>query len=678
MSDIPNPAGTLDVELAQVQRLLATDPAQAAKQADRILGLAPGHPVATLLLGIARRLTGDTAGSIEALEPLTRSQPNWAAVHYEFGRSCGAAGRGEEAIAALRRAMEMQPTMPGAWNSLADELLRAGDEAGAEAVRVQRIELASRDPRLQGADAALRQNRFAEANTMLRQHLQEDPTDVVAMHLLAIVGLRLDQFVDAGNLLARCLELAPNYAAARHDYALVLDRQMRRGDALREIERALEADPGKPSYRQLQAVLLDRTGEYERAIEVYAGLLDEKPEQPEVWTSYGHTLRAAGREKDSIAAYQKAIEYRPDAGEAWWSLADFKTFEFSAEEKDAMRRQLDRGDLSDEDRLHFEFTLGKALEDAGDYRRSFEHYAEGNRLRRQAAPYDAASLTAGVQRTKALLTPAFFADRADCGSTARDPIFIVGLPRSGSTLLEQILASHSAVEGTMELPDMLAIVHELGDRGAEAGDWQYPEVLARLEQDEFRALGERYLASTRVYRKTDRPMFIDKMPNNFTNIGLIQLILPNARIVDARRHPLASCFSIFKQLFARGQQFAYSLDDLGRFYRDYVELMAHFDDVLPGRIHRVFYERLVDDTETEIRGLLDYCGLPFEERCLRFHETDRAVRTASSEQVRQPIYRGGMDYWRHFEPWLDPLKQALGPALDAYPGVPSSDAVSRN
>lgn len=493
------------------------------------------------------------------------------------------------------------------------------------------------------------------------------------MQLLAAAYLRLDQYVDAGKLLTRCLELAPNHAAAHHDYALVLDKQMRRGDALREIERALEADPGNPDYRNAQAVLLDRVGKYDRAIDVYASLLDEHPEQPKVWTSYGHTLRAAGRQGDSVAAYRKAIEYSPEFGEAWWSLADFKTLGFSAAETDEMRRQLDRTELTDDDRLHVEFALGKALEDAGDYHGSFEHYSEGNRLRRRMDPYDAAQLTAGVRRSKALLTPAFFADRADCGSAGRDPIFIVGLPRSGSTLLEQILASHSAVEGTMELPDMLAIVRELGKRGAGAGGWQYPEVLASLEPDEFRALGERYLESTRIYRNTDRPMFIDKMPNNFANVGLIQLMLPNARIVDARRHPLACCLSIFKQLFARGQAFAYGLDDLGHYYHDYVELMAHFDEVLPGRIHRVFYERLVDDTEAEIRGLLEHCGLPFEERCLRFFETDRAVRTSSSAQVRQPINRAGVDHWRHFEDWLDPLKQALGPVLDAYPAVPRFD-----
>lgn len=667
MNDHMDQAGLPDEALAQVQRLLASDAAKAAAEAERLLSSHPGHPAATFFLGVARRLSGDAAGSLAVLEPLARSQPDWPAVQYELGRSLGAAGQQEQAVAALRRAIELQPALPGAWCSLADALRAAGDDSAADDVCTQRIELARGDPRLNQAASALREGRPAEANTLLRQHLQADPTDVVAMQLLAAVAMRFGELTDAGNLLTRCLELAPNYASARHDYALVLDRQMRRGDALREIERALEGDPGNAEYRNVHAVLLDRVGEYDRAIDIYAGLLDERPEQPKVWTSYGHALRAAGRQDDSIAAYEKAIEYQPDSGEAWWSLADLKTFTFSPEQIEEIRRQLDRSDLSDEDRQHFEFTLGKVLEDAGDYAGAFEHYAEGNRLRREQAPYDSSQLTAGVQRSKALFTSDFFAARPDVGCPASDPIFIIGLPRSGSTLVEQILASHSAVEGTMELPDMLTIVRELGERGATAGDWRYPEVLAELEPDEIRALGQQYLDSTRIYRKTDRPMFIDKMPNNFANVGLIHLLLPNARIIDVRRHPLATCFSIFKQLFARGQPFAYGLEDLGHTYRDYAYLLSHFDQVLPGRIHRVFYEHLVGDTEAGIRSLLDYCGLPFEEQCLRFFETDRAIRTSSSAQVRQPIYRAGIDHWRHFEPWLDPLKTALGPVLEDYP-----------
>lgn len=670
MSDTPDPVETLEGALAQVEQLLGTDPALAAEQAAQILAAVPGDPVAMLYLGIAKRFTGDAAAALEALEPLARSHPDWANVHYELGRAHGTAGRGEQAVAALRRAVELQPALPGAWYSLASQLRAAGDEAAADAVCEQRIRLSAGDPRLEDAAAALREKRFAESNSLLRRHLQEDPTDVAAIRMLAEVGLRLGQIDDAGTLLARCLELAPNYTTARYDYALVLQQEMRPADALRQIDKALEADPRDPACRNLQAALLGRIGELDLAIEIYAGVLAEYPRQPKIWMRYGDALKAAGRQADSIAAYRRSIDLCPELGEAWWGLADLKTFTFEAGEIEKVRRQLEHADLSGEDRLHLEFTLGKALEDAGDYTGSFAHYAEGNRLRRVTAPYNASDFASYVQRSKALFTPGYFSSRARSGSPAPDPIFIVGLPRAGSTLLEQILSSHPDVEATMELPEVIAIARQLDQRYKEAAGPSYPDVLAGLEPGEFRSLGECYLASTRIYRKTSRPMFIDKMPNNFANVGLIHLMLPRARIVDARRHPLACCFSNFKQHFARGQHFTYSLDDIGHYYRAYVELMAHFDEVLPGRVHRVFYERLVEDTEAEVRRLLDHCGLPFDERCLHFHKNERAIRTSSSEQVRQPIFRYGLDHWRHFEPWLDPLKQALGPVLDAYPAVP--------
>jgi hypothetical protein len=336
-----------------------------------------------------------------------------------------------------------------------------------------------------------------------------------------------------------------------------------------------------------------------------------------------------------------------------------------------MRAQLARTDLSNEDRFHFHFAIGKALEDLERYAESFQHYAEGNRLRRRVIQYDGAEITDHVQRSRALFTPEFFARRAGVGCPSPDPIFIVGLPRSGSTLVEQILASHPQVEGTMELPDMVGLARELGGRKTLAQVSKYPEILATLAPGELQALGERYLAQTRVQRKSGTPFFIDKMPNNFLHVGLIHLVLPRARIVDARRHPLGCCFSNFKQHFARGQHFTYSLEDIGHYYRDYVELMAHFDTVLPGRVHRVLYERMIEDPEGEVRRLLDYCGLPFDERCMRFYENDRAVRTASAEQVRQPLYRDGVDHWRHYEPWLESLKDALGSVLDTYPGRPA-------
>jgi tetratricopeptide (TPR) repeat protein len=386
--------------------------------------------------------------------------------------------------------------------------------------------------------------------------------------------------------------------------------------------------------------------------------------------AFGHVLKASGRQTESIAAYRRSIELEPRLGEAWWSLANLKTVKFDAADIAAMQAQLQRSDLANEDRLHFEFALGKALEDARRYAESFGHYDAGNRLRLLDAHYDIETSTINLRRSQQLLTREFFDERAGLGFQAPDPIFIVGLPRAGSTLIEQILSSHSQVEGTMELQDVTDIARGIAERRKDKGDFDYLPLLAGVKAEEWRGFGERYLTTTRVHRKLGRAFFIDKMPNNFTHLGLIHLILPNARIIDARRHPLASCFSNFKQHFAMGQLFSYGLENIGRFYRDYVELMAHYDAVLPGRVHRVIYERMVDDTENEVRRLLEYCGLPFEDRCLRFYENDRIVRTASSEQVRRPIYKEGVDHWRHYEPWLDPLKVALGPVLEAYPNVP--------
>jgi tetratricopeptide (TPR) repeat protein len=393
-------------------------------------------------------------------------------------------------------------------------------------------------------------------------------------------------------------------------------------------------------------------------------VLARHPQQPKGWMSYGHALKTVGRSADCAAAYRKAVDQAPSLGEAWWSLANMKTYRFSEADLAAMEAQLAREDLERDDRLHLDYALGKAHEDAGRYAESFDHYARGAALRRAQVPYDPAVMSQHVARAKAVLTAELFASRAGQGCLAPDPIFILGLPRAGSTLVEQILASHSAVEGTMELPDVTAMARRLKDGSP------YPEVLATLTPEDLKALGEEFLARTRVQRKTDRPLFIDKMPNNWAHIGLIALMLPNARIIDARRHPMGCCFSGFKQHFARGQNFSYGLEDIGRYYADYVELMAHVDAVLPGRVHRVIYESMIEDPEAEIRALLAYCGLPFEESCVNFHENDRAVRTASSEQVRRPIFKDAVEHWQNYESWLDPLKTALGPVLSSYPAAP--------
>jgi tetratricopeptide (TPR) repeat protein len=387
-------------------------------------------------------------------------------------------------------------------------------------------------------------------------------------------------------------------------------------------------------------------------------------------------LKTANRPNEAIAAYRRAIAMKPTLGEAYWSLANLKTFRFTAADRMAMTAARACTELDAEDRLHLDFALGKALEDSADYARSFRHYADAARLRRTLQPYDAGRHSEFVRRCRTTFTADFFHCRPG-GHPSPAPIFIVGLPRAGSTLVEQILASHSRVEGTMELPDLPQIALELSGRGAGAdrpsgGDdsGEFLDAVAALSAQQRRALGARYLEQTQRQRKTTAAFFIDKMPNNFLYLGLIELILPNAKIIDARRHPLGCCFSAFKQHFARGQNFSYDLDDLGRYYRDYVELMAHFDAVLPGRVHRVHYEAMVENTEACVRALLEFCGLPFEAACLNFHLNDRAVRTASSMQVRQPIFRDGLDQWRHFEPWLGPLKESLGAVLDAYPEAP--------
>ena len=673
MSATQEAKGTLEVALKHTAQLLKTAPALAAEQAHEILKAVPQHPAATMLLGVAQRATGAIDDSRRTLQSIVAAHPNWALAHLELARTLALNEAGELAIAALRHALELKPELPDAWRELGDHLTVIGEVDAADHAYRQHIKHSTRDPRLMEAALALSENHIAIAERLLREHLKQHPTDVAAIRMLAEVAARLGRSGDARSLLERCLELAPGFTAARHNYAVVLHRQNEFAKALEQIERLLQSEPRHPAYRNLRAAALSRIGDYAEAIKAYADVLSEYPNNAKVWMSYGHALKTAGEQQDSIKAYRRSIELAPQLGEVWWSLANLKTFRFGADDIAAMRAQLERTDLTDEDRFHFHFALGKALEDAAAFADSFDHYKRGNSLRRAGIDYSAEANHSFVERSKRLFTAEFFAARQGFGTPAPDPIFIVGLPRSGSTLLEQILASHPLVEGTQELTNIVAIARELSDGPIYDAAGKYPSILQSLDGDRLRRLGERYIAETRVYRKTERPHFIDKLPNNFAHLGLIHLMLPNAKIIDARRHPLGCCFSGFKQHFARGQHFTYGLEDIGRYYRDYVELMAHYDSVLPGRVHRVIYEVLVDDLESEVRQLLDYCGLPFDARCLRFFENDRAVRTASSEQVRRPIYRDAVEHWRNYESWLDPLKQALGPVLSSYPAVPAME-----
>ncbi len=529
------------------------------------------------------------------------------------------------------------------------------------------IAAALRDPGLMAAAAALAANRLDEAETGLRAALRRDPFNVAAIRMFAELAGRLGRLRDAEVLLRRALELAPGFAAARANLATVLYRQNRPAEAIAELDRLLVERPDDPQLFTQKAAAAGRIGEYAEARRLYEAVLARAPDRPLLWLSLGHVLKTLGESEGAVAAYRRATDLSPMLGEAWWSLANMKTRRFTPAEEAAMRAALARRDLREEDRFHLDFALGKAAEDAGRHAEAAAHWAAANALRRRSLSYSADETSAAVNAMIALFTRDFLAQRAGWGCEAADPVFILGMPRAGSTLIEQMLAQHPQVEGTQELPDMPVVARR-------AASGRYPAGLAALSREDWQRIGHDYLNRARIHRKTSRPRFIDKLPNNWLHVGLILIALPNATIIDARRHPMATGFSNWKQHFARGQAFSYSLTDMGRYWADYARLMAHFDAVAPGRVHRVIHERLVEAPEAELRALLAHAGLEWDPACLAFHESRRPVRTASAEQVRQPLSRAGLEAWRAFEPWLGELRTALGPWVDAYPDAPVSTA----
>jgi predicted Zn-dependent protease len=649
----------VDARLMRAATLLDTDPAAAALEASEILKEHPGHPAAMLLLGTARRGTGSPEAAASFSE-LAAAHPNSAPLQLELGRTLASEGRDADALEALKRAVELEPNLAEAWRELSALHARLGDTDACDVAYAHFTRLASPEQHLAEAHAALANRRLGAAEALLQRRLAQDSQDPQALRMLAEIAAEREDYVESERLYGLSLEAAPGYSRARFDLARTLHAQQKAQPMLPLLERLLRLEPASLPYRSLQASALGLLGQNERARKILEALIREFPGNEALYVHYGNALRTGGFAAEAVAAYRKGAELRPNYGEAWFCLANLKTFRFEAAEIRTMREQADRPDLSDEDRLQLDFALGKALEDAGEYGAAFQHYERGNALRRRAVFYQADVNTRFVESLKKMYSADFFAARDGSGCQAPDPIFIVGLPRSGSTLLEQILASHSQVEGTRELPDIQGFALELGIRESRIDSPQFAHSVEALTRDELRALGQRYLDQTRPSRVAGKPYFIDKTPSNFFHIGLIHLILPNARIIDARRSALACCFSNFKQHFQAGVWFSYNLDDIGRFYRSYVQLMTHYDSNLPGRVHRVHYERLVSDLSGEVRKLLEYCGLPFEEQCLRFHETQRVVQTASSEQVRRPLFAEGVDQWRNFEPWLGELKRALG------------------
>ena len=661
--------GSLSATLAGVANTLNSNATRAASEAGQVLTAVPGQQQALLLLVGAHRVLGDAAAARAVLESMADKQPQLASVHYELGLLLGGEGHRGKAIKHLSRVVELEPNHPAAWRALGMQLALEGDAAGAGRAFARQVRLSVKELKLLEDATAGSEEDVAKAENMLRQCLAINPTDVLAMRMLAQRETWLGRYREAASLLHHALRIAPDYAEARQDYAFVLQQEMKWQDAIGQLDIILSGDPDNAACLSFKAWNLLMLGEFDAAFALFDAVRPGMENELSYWVNYGHALRTVGRREEAIGAYRKCLELDPGFGLIWWSLANLKTYRFSDSNIASMEAELQREDLPDEHRCHIEFALGKAREDARAFAASFEHYHRGNSVRRRRILHNPGELTSRVAKSKALFTREFFRARAGLGCASPDPILIVGMPRAGSTLIEQILASHSAIEGTMELPDIPAIVAELRNRKAGLG---YPEIAAELDGAALRALGEHYLELTRYQRKLDRPHFTDKAPLNFQHIGLIHLILPNAKIIDARRHPLGCCFSGYKQCFQMGSMpHTYDLAEIARYYRNYVELMAHFDAVLPGRVHRVFHESMVDNPEVETRRLLDYCGVPFEPACLRFYESDRAVRTSSSEQVRRPISAEGVESWKSYETWLQPMIAELGDVLDVYPSVPA-------
>jgi tetratricopeptide (TPR) repeat protein len=656
---VPSPS-RIEAEVLRARALAKQGQfAEALSVAQALLAEVPENRDVLYLVAVSQRYLGRIADALRTLARFETAHPDYGRLYQEFGHCYRAVGEADAAIQAYEQAVARNHTLSASWSALRDLYAARGRRGDADNATAHVATLAKLPAPVVDATNLFLEGGLYAAERIVRQFLQTHGDHVEAMRLLAQIGVKLEILDDAEFLLESVLVFAPDYRAARYEYASVLVQRHKYLQAIEETNKLLPLDPHNPAYRTLYANACGGLGRHEEALQVYRELLVASPQAADLHLSIAHALKTLGRQPEAIESYRQAAAVRPSYGDAYWSLANLKTYRFTDEELASMRGQEAAAATSLVDRYHLCFALGKALEDRGEYAESFRYYERGNAFKKSESRYKAELIERNTSLQTQVCTAEFFAARQGFGCDRPDPIFIVGLPRAGSTLIEQILASHSQVEGTMELAEIPRLVHHLQGREHDEAKPRYPGVLAELGADQLRAFGEKYIEDTRMFR-TGKPFFVDKMPNNFRHLGLIHLILPNAKIIDARRESMACCFSNFKQLFAAGQEFTYSFEDIGRYYRTYVELMQHWDAVLPGKILRVQHEDVVESLEANVRRVLEFCGLEFEPACLEFHKTERSVRTASSEQVRQPIYKEGIDQWRNFEPWLGPLKAALG------------------
>jgi tetratricopeptide (TPR) repeat protein len=624
----------------------------------------PGEVNCQWLLGVALLDQDKLAESVALLESVVARAPEFASARVDLARACRRAGRAAQAREEVRRVLATMPHHHRAWLAYGDVLVDL-DQYREAAVAFERARLTDPyRPQIEAATAALVADERRKAEELFRGILQEDPSHVAALCGLAALSLAADRALDTERLLRHALKQSAYVPLAYRGLGTALIRLGRLKEAEAAARHLERIEPGSPQTWVTIAAVATRLMRQDEALRAYERAADLKPDEVGLRVSAGHVQKTLGRRRESEASYKAALQMDPGIAEAYWSLADLKNYTFSDEEIAAMQQLLERDKRGRSNEAQLHFALGRAFEQRQEYARAFAHYANGNALRRLDAPFDIAQFERRSERIRAFFAAAFFAGRAGSGNPSPAPIFIVGLPRSGSTLIEQILASHSRVEGTMELPNILNIVAQFDEMAATRDG--YPETVRQATPAQLTALGARYLEETAPLLRSGRDHFTDKMPNNFSHIGLIHAILPGAILIDARRHPLDACFSTFKQHFAEGQGFSNDLEDLGRYYRCYLALMDHWDAVLPGRVLHVQYEELVREPQAHIRRLLEHCGLEFEPACLKFHETRRSVRTASAEQVRQPLYTSGVDYWRHFETELEPLRRALGDCLERF------------
>jgi tetratricopeptide (TPR) repeat protein len=659
------PTSQVEAEVLRIRALMQAERhGDAVAAAQALLAEVPENRDLLYMAAVSLRYLKRLPEALAMLARLEASHPGYSRLFQERGHCLAAAGNPAAALTAYLQAVHINPSLPASWQALSILFRASGRMEEARTAASHVAKLRSLPVAVVTASSMFADGETHEAERVIREFLKGNPHDVEGMRLLARIGMKLDVLDDAEFLLESVLAFAPDYHLARCDYVRVLLQRHRNAKALEQSKILLQAEPQNRDYRAVYATASLALADYDEALRVYRALVEEAPEAADLHLSIGHALKTLGRQQEAIAAYRSAAQANPSFGDAYWSLANLKTYRFADDDIGRMRAQEASPSIGAPDRYHLCFALGKALEDRGEYAESFACYARGNALKKAEVRYRPEPIERNARLQTEVFTQAFLSSRQAAGCARGDPIFIVGLPRAGSTLLEQILASHSQVEGTMELADIPRLVLRLQGRLYDEQSPPYPGNLRDLPAEKLRLFGEKYLQDTAIYR-TGKAFFIDKNPNNFRHIGLIHLILPGAKIIDARRDSMACCFSNFKQLFASGQEFTYSLQDIARYYRCYIDLMAHWNNVLPGRVLRMQHEDVVADLEGSVRCMLAFCGLDFEPQCLRFHETARSVRTASSEQVRRPIYREGLDQWRNFEPWLGELREALSQPVQA-------------